>query len=137
MRDISIRIGAYDVSVLVFIIIGALLGTVFGAAYIWSTQTVNVQVEEPLTVTGFPTTLQTHAGENLTLDITIQNAATVTYTVTLAFTLNDTAYQTNYVTFSNDSYTASPGTNNFVAWMKIAKKAPPANVQITVEFYRE
>jgi hypothetical protein len=137
MRNISIRIGGYDVSIILFILIGALLGTIAAATYMWSTQTVNVRVEEPLTVTTFPTALQTHPGENLTLDITIENTATVTYTVTLTFTLNDTTYQTNYVTFSNNTYTVNPGTNNLTAWMKTEKKAPPTDIQVATQFYRE
>jgi hypothetical protein len=137
MRNITVRIGGYDVSIILFLIIGVLLGTVAAATYMWSTQTVNIQVEESLTVTSFPTASRTHPGENLTLDITIENTASVTYTVTLTFTLNDTAYQTNYVTFSNHTYTVNPGTNNLTAWMLSDKKAPPTNIQITTQFYRE
>lgn len=137
MRHITIRIGGYDVSIMLFILIGAILGTAAAATYMWTTRTVDVQIEEPLTVTNFPTTLRTHPGENLTLDITIENIATVTYTVTLTFTLDDTAYQTSYVTFSNQIYTVNPGTNNLTAWMLTDSSAPSRNVQITAQFYRE
>jgi ABC-type lipoprotein release transport system permease subunit len=132
-----IRIHGYDVSIILFIIIGALLGTVAAATYMWTTKTVDIQIEEPLTVTSFQTALRTRPGENLTLDITIENTATVTYTVTLTFTLNDTAYQTSYVTFSNQTYTITPGTNNITAWMLTDRSAPRAKIQIAIQFSRE
>jgi ABC-type lipoprotein release transport system permease subunit len=137
MRNITIRIHGYDVSIILFILIGALLGTVAAATYMWTTKTIDIQIEEPLTVTIFQTALRTRPGENLTLDITIENTATVTYTVTLTFTLNDTAYQTAYVTFSNQTYTITPGTNNITAWMLTDRSAPRAEIQIAIQFSRE
>ena len=137
MRNITTRIHGYDVSIILFILIGALLGTVAAATYMWTTKTIDIQIEEPLTVTSFQTALRTRPGENLTLDITIENTATVTYTVTLTFTLNDTAYQTAYVTFSNQTYTITPGTNNITAWMLTDRSAPRAEIQIAIQFSRE
>jgi hypothetical protein len=61
--------------------------------YMWATRTTSYVVEEPLSITSFPSALSTHPGENSTLDITIQNSANVGYSVTLNFILNDTAYQ--------------------------------------------
>jgi hypothetical protein len=136
MRNIIIRIHGYDVSIVLFIIIGALLGTAAAATYMWTTRTIDIQIEEPLTVTSFPTALRTRPGENLTIDITIENTATITYLVTLAFALNDTAYQANYVTFSNQTYTIHPGTNNITAWMQTSAGAPRAHIQITTQFTR-
>ncbi len=136
MHNITIRIRGYDVSIILFILIGALLGTVAAATYMWTTKTIDIQIEEPLTVTNFPTSLRTRPGENLTIDITIENTATVTYAVTLTFTLNDTAYQTSYVTFSNYTYTINPGTNNITAWMLTSAGSPRTNIQITTQFSR-
>jgi hypothetical protein len=136
MHNIIIRIRGYDVSIILFILIGALLGTAAAATYMWTTRTVDIQIEEPLAVTSFPTSLRTRPGENLTINITVENTATVTYTVTLTFTLNDTAYQTNYVTFSNQTYTINPGTNDLTAWMLTAPSAPRAHIQITTQFSR-
>jgi hypothetical protein len=127
----------YDISLMLIIGLGIILGSVIGATYIWTTRTTNLQIQEPLTVTTFPTSIHTHPGQNETLDITIVNAATVTYQVTLTFTLNDTAYQTSYVTFSNQTYTVNPGTNYLTAWMATDKNASPADLQITTQFYRE
>lgn len=137
MHNITFRIRGYDVSIILFILIGALLGTAAAATYMWTTKTVNVQIEEPLAITSSPTSLRTRPGENLTLDITIENTAIVTYTVTLTFTLNDTAYQAAYVTFSNQTYTVNPGTNNITAWMLTAPSAPRTYIQITIQFTRE
>jgi len=137
MRNIYIRIGAYDVSAIVIVTLGILLGTVAAATYMWATKTVNVSVEEPLTITSFPSAIRTHPGQNQTLDITIENVASVSYTVTLIFTLNDTSYQTQYVTFSNNAYAIAPGTNQITVWMIASRQAQPANLQLTTQFYRE
>lgn len=73
-----------------------------------------------------------------------ENLPVVTYikcvtahTVTLTFTLNDTTYQTNYVTFSNHTYTVNPGTNQLTVWMLTEKKALPTTTQLTTQFYRQ
>ena len=132
----SFRIGNYDVSVLVFVILGVLLGTAIATTYMWTTKTIDVQIEEPLTVTSFPATVHTHPGQNQTLDITIENIASVTYTVTLTFTLENATYQTQYATFSNNTYTIIPGTNPITAWMITDTAAPNVNLQLSIQFYR-
>lgn len=140
MRHVSIRIAAYDVSIILIVAIGVMLGSVIAATYMWATKTVTVSVEEPLTITGYPSTIHTHPGQNETLDIVVENAASVTYTVTLIFALNDTAYQTQYVGFSNfnnNTYTINPGTNQVTAWMVTSKEAQPVNLQLTIQFIRK
>ena len=137
MRNISIRIAGYDVSIILLILIGIILGTATAATYMWATKTTTITIEEPLAITDYPTIVQTHPGENQTLNITIINTATVSYTVTLVFTLNDTTYQTDYITFSNTTYTVNPGINQLTAWMETAKKSPPTTLQLTTQFNRE
>ena len=137
MRNISIRLAGYDISIILFILIGTLLGTAAAATYIWTTKTIDIQIEEPLTITSFPTSIRTHPGQNQTLDITIENTATVTYTVTLTFTLENATYQTQYVTFSNNTYTINPGTNQITAWMTTNPAAPNINLQLTIQFHRQ
>jgi hypothetical protein len=105
--------------------------------YLWSSKHVSFSVDEPLAVSNFPSSFQVHPGENKTLDITITNSATVNYSVVLIFSLNDTMYQESYVTFSNHTYTVIPNTNSLQAWMVVAKKAPQAALELTVNFYRE
>lgn len=103
----------------------------------WATRTTTLIVEEPLSITSFPDVFNTHPGENKTLDITIENTASIDYSVTLNFVLNDTAYQQTYMTFSNTTYIIVSGSNNIAAWCEIAKKAPPVQLSLTVEFNRE
>jgi len=103
----------------------------------WATRTTTFLVEEPLTITSFPSAISTHPGENATLDITIENSANVEYLVTLNFVVNDTAYQQTYMSFSNITYTIVPGSNNVTAWWTTEKKTPPAQLSLTIEFHRE
>lgn len=122
---------------MLIIIIGVLLSVAAAGPYMWSTRTIDVAVEEPLTITNFPAAIRTHPGRNDTLTITIENVASVNYAVTLTFTLEDAAYQTQYVTFSNYTYAIVPGTNQIGAWMITQALAPGANLQLSVQFYRE
>ena len=98
-----------------------------GLTYWWTTRTTTYVVEEPLLITSFPSMLSTHPGENKTLDISIENAADVDYSVVLKFVLNDTEYQQVYMNFSSTIYTINPGSNNITAWCTIARRAPQCN----------
>jgi hypothetical protein len=136
----SITIGSYQVSIILLAIIlaaGILGSFAIALTYMWATRTIPYAVVEPLSITSFPSSLSTQPGENQTLSITIQNSANITYTVLLNFTLNDTQYQQTYVTFSNTTYTISPGLNSITAWCATTKNAPPTQLDITIEFYRE
>jgi hypothetical protein len=94
-------------------------------------------VEEPLSITSFPSAISTHPGENITLEIVIENSANIYYSVILGFSVNDTVYQQTYMEFSNTTYTVGPGSNNITAWCAVAKKAPPVQLSLTIEFHRE
>ena len=107
------------------------------STYLWATRTLPFVIEEPLSITDFPSAFNVRPGQNKTLDIEITNSANITYTVTLDFALNDTAYQTLYVAFSNNTYNISGGVNYIQAWCEVAKKAPPTSISLSVEFYRE
>jgi len=137
MPNITVR--SYQVSFVFLLLLAAgILGPItFALTYMWATRTTTLIVEEPLSITSFPDVFNTHPGENKTLDITIENTASIDYSVTLNFVLNDTAYQQTYLTFSNTTYTIVPGSNNIAAWCEIAKKAPPVQLSLTVEFNRE
>lgn len=131
-----ILIGSYQVSVALLAILGV---TVVAAAltYMWATKTIPVSVEEPLSITDSPGSIRAHPGENVTIPITIVNAAYVNYSVFLTFTLNDTAFEQQYVTFSNLTYNIVPNTNQIEAWMTVEKGAPPTWVDLVISFYRE
>ena len=133
------NIRSYQVSVmLILLLVAAILGPIVAAlTYIWTTRTTTFVVEEPLSITSFPSAHNTHPGENRTFDITIENNADTEYSVILNFILNDTEYQQTYMNFSSTTYTIKPGSNNITAWCETAKKAPPAQLSLTVEFHRE
>lgn len=133
------KLGSYQISLLfIVMLVLAIVGpVVIALTYLWATRTVDLVIEEPLLVTSFPAALTTHPGENRTLNVTIANSAIANYSVTLSFTLNDTNFQQQYATFSNYTYTIMPGTNNITAWVAIAKKAPPAMLSLSVQFYRQ
>jgi hypothetical protein len=135
----KVTVHSYQVSLTLLLLLAAviLLPITVALTYMWATHTMTFVVEEPLSITSFPSALNTHPGENKTLDITIENTANINYSVILNFILNDTAYQQTYVNFSDTTYTVSPGLNNITAWCETAKKAPPAQLSLTIEFHRE
>ena len=133
----SVTIGRYQVSVILLLIVVVASPIVFAATYLYAIRTIPFSVDEPLSITDCPTTIHLHPGENKTLDITILNSATVNYSMTLSLALNDTTYQESYVTFSNYTYNITPSTNNIKAWIFVDKNAPPAWLELTIEFYRE
>ncbi len=137
MPNVTVR--SYQISLIFMILLAAgILGPIAAAlTYLWATRTTTFVVEEPLSITSFPNVVSTVPGQNNTLDMTIMNTADIDYLVTLSFILNDTVYQETYMNFSNTTYAIVPGSNNIVAWYETARKAPPAQLDLKVEFHRE
>ncbi len=135
----NITLGRYQISIMFLIIlVAAVIGPfAVAATYLWASRSISFVVDEPLSVTDFPTGFRVHPGENRTLNMTISNSANIDYSVTLFFSLNDTVYQESHVVFSNHTYLIRPGSNGIHAWIYIAKKAAPVNLEIQVSFYRE
>ena len=104
-----------------------------------NSQSVNIPVEvkEPLEILDYPSDFSLYAGENVTFEITVQNKASVSYFVVLDFRLNDTEYQTKYVTFSSYNYSVAPGAQKLTAWLTVAPTAPAANFMLTISFMRD
>lgn len=102
------------------------------AAYALQSITIPLEIKEPLEILDYPEGFSLYLGETVTFDITVQNHASVTYFAEFDFRLNDTEYQTKYVTFSNHNYSIPPGTQKLSAWLTIASTAPPANLMITI-----
>jgi hypothetical protein len=127
VRGISLRVVAV---LLVCLAIGSVI------AYIFVTVKFPVNVEEPLSVVGYPNSLELFPNMTQSFNITINNAAPVNYLVALDFSLNDTVYQESYVTFSNETYTVIPGLSNATAWLSVAPDAPPAQLELTVTLSR-
>jgi len=132
----SVTIGRYQVSVLLLLITTIISPIIFAAAYLWTVRTIPFSVDEPLSITYFPDSFHVHPGENKTLDITILNSASIDYSVRLLLVLNNTAYQESYVSLSNLTYTITPSTNQIIAWLFVDKTAPPAWLELHVDFYR-
>jgi hypothetical protein len=131
------NVGNYQVSTLLLLMIVASSAVALGATfYLWTQKTISISVDEPLSITVVPSSVHFHPGENQTLAITVQNSATASYSIFLAFTLNDTNYQQSYVQFSNHTYNIVPGINNIVAWVSVTSDAPSGWHELTVDFYR-
>ena len=132
----SFRIGHIAIPLwFVVVLLISMLGSVLG--YVILTLNVEVEVKEPIRVLYYPLQLSLYPGEMEDLDIDLENEASVNYSVTLDFRMNDTSYQSSYVTFSNETYTVVPGEQILRAWVKIAANAPAANVSLTVGLSRE
>jgi hypothetical protein len=132
-----VTIGRYEYSVILLLV--AIIACPLALAatyYIWNSQTIPFTVEEPLSVTQFPTEIHFHPGQNATLDITISNSASINYFVRLDIKLSDTNYQQSYVQASNQTYTILPGDNAISAWIAVSQDAPNSNQQLTVDFLR-
>ena len=134
----SLQVGVYQISVILILMIIIAAGSVVTAAwYLFASSSVPLIVEEPLSISDYSNVIHVHPGENKTLDVTILNSATIDYTVTLVFALNDSAYQEAYVTFSNLSYNIVSGSNAIVAWLFVERGAHPASLNVSISFYRE
>jgi hypothetical protein len=133
-----VTIRSHQVSlVLILILEVCIVGPIaFALTYTWETEVTKSVATGPLSITSFPSVINTNPGENETLNISIENTANIDYVVTLYFVLNDTAYQQAYMNFSSTVYTISPGSNNITAWCETSVEAPPARLSFTVGFTR-
>ena len=130
-------IGRYQFSIVLLLIVAIASPLAFAASYyIWNSKTVPFTVDEPLSVTEFPSSIHFHPGQNATIDVTISNSANINYFVQLVITLSDTSYQQSYVQVSNQTYTIVPGDNAISAWIAISQDAPNSQQQLTVDFLR-
>jgi hypothetical protein len=102
------------------------------ATYALQSMSIPLEVKEPLEIIDYPSGFSLYPGETVTFEITVKNMASVTYFMEFDLSLNDTEYQTKYVTFSNTNYSVPPGIQKLAAWLTISPEAPPANLMITV-----
>lgn len=117
------------------LIVISLIGGSF-AAYGSQSMTSNVEVKEPIEILDYPANLTLYPGETLAFELTIQNFASVTYSALLDFRLNNTDYQSNYVTFSSYNYSVVSGTQKLAASLTVAPNAPTANLLMTIDLVR-
>jgi len=132
----SINIGKYVIPM--WFIIVLLISGIGGisAYYVWETVIMNLEVKEPLEILYYPTELSLFPGETKEFNITLENHASVNYSVILDFSLDNTSYQDKYVTFSNEIYTVIFGQQNLSAWLMVESDAPPINASLAIDFKR-
>jgi len=106
------------------------------AYYAWQTLTLQLEVKEPLEIISYPLELSLYPGEKIDFNVTVRNRASVNYSVVLYFSLDNTTYQDNYVTFSDEIYTVIPGQQNLTAWLTVEAYAQPVNASLTIDFKR-
>ena len=102
------------------------------AVYAMQSVSIPLEIKDPLEIIDYPTSLSLYTGETTNFEFTVENHALVTIFQEFDFTLNNTDYQSMYVTFSNHNYSISPGTNKLQAWLTISTNAPQANFVITI-----
>ena len=132
-----VTIGRYEYSVILLLLVAVACPLAFAATYyMFSSKTVPFIVDEPLSVTAFPSEIHFHPGQNATIDITISNSVNTNFLVMLDIKLSDTNYQQLYVQTSNQTYTIAPGDNTISAWITVSQNAPNSQQQLTVDFLR-
>ena len=119
---------------LITVIFVASLG-VAGGSFLQS-DTINLEVKEPLEILPYESVLSLFPGETLTFSVAIENHASVSYKACLSFSLNNTEYE-KYVTFSNTVYTVDPGRNILAAWLKVSGTAPASKLEVIVNIVRD
>lgn len=132
----SFKIGKYAIPLwLIAVLLISATGGVVGY-YTWKILTLQLEVREPLEIIAYPSQLSLYPGEFKDFNITLLNHASVNYSVIFDFHLNNTTYQTNYVTFSNEIYAVIPGQQNLIAWLEVESSAPPVNASLTIDIKR-
>ncbi len=102
------------------------------AVYAMQSVTIPLEVKEPLEIIGYPTSFSLYSGETTNFEFTVENYASITYFQEFDFTLNDTDYQSRYITFSKHNYSIPPGTTKLSGWLTIAPSAPQENFILTI-----
>ena len=100
-------------------------------------QTVPLEVKEPLEILAPNQSFSLYPGETLNFIVTVENHASVSYNASLTFSLNDTNYLSQFVTFSNDIHSVQPGTNNLEAWLNVSSTAPAEELELTINITRD
>ena len=111
--------------------------SVVGSYAALQAQTVPLEIKEPLEVLAYDSSLSLYPGETLPFTIKVENSASVSYNASLIFTLNDTIYQQDYVSFSNSIYTVIPGINTLDAWLTVSERAPATEVDLSIGITRD
>lgn len=122
-----------------FILLAILLAStgIVGSYAAFNAQTVPLEIKEPLEVLAYDSSLSLYPGETLPFTLQVNNYASVSYNATIVFALNDTVYQQNYVSISNQIYEVAPGVNTLDAWLTVSDRAPAAKVDLSISITRD
>jgi DNA-binding transcriptional ArsR family regulator len=131
------RIGKYSfrVSPVAVLMMLVICSSVLGY-YLYSSFTVPLEIKEPIEILGYPSGWSLYPGETTQFNVSVRNHSPLNYSVVLDFTSDDMAYQSNYITFSDENYTVIPGQQNLGAWLNVSLDAPAANLNVTVTVAR-
>ncbi len=111
-------------------------GIVTGYAALQS-ETIPLEIKDPLEILAYASSLSLFPGETLQFNVDVVNHAPIGYNASLIFTLNDTVYQDEYVSFSQVVYAVEPGTNRLEAWLSVSKIAPRAELELRINITRD
>lgn len=114
-----------------------ILSVLIVSSYALQSATISLEIKEPLEILSYPSELSVFPGQTTNFTVTVKNSAPVVYGITLNFGLNDTAYQTRYVTFSKTVYTINQGETELEAWLTVLNSAPAAHLTLTVNLNRD
>ncbi len=120
---------------LVAAILAATIGLAVFGQYL-TTVNVPLQVKAPVEILSYPTEWTLYPGQMAKFNITVMNHAPVNYSAVFEFQTSNSSYQSNYLTFSNETYTVVPGQQNLAAWLQVSTNAPAANLTVTITFAR-
>lgn len=132
-----VSIGKYVISSWVLGVVLACICLSAFALYMALTFTIPFEVKEPIEVLYYPSKLSLYPGDIFRFNVTLRNYASTTYMVFLNFSLDNATYQSNYVTFSNATYSVPNGISNLTAWLMISNEAPSISSSLTVSVFRE
>lgn len=133
----AFRIGRYVIPFwLVIVLMISGVGSGVLGYYVWKTLTIPLEVKEPIDIVYYPSQLSMYPGETLDFNVTVENHASINYSVVLNFHLSNTTYQENYVTFSYEIYTVVPSQQNLTAWVNVTSDAPALVTQLIIDFSR-
>jgi hypothetical protein len=106
------------------------------AGYVLQSESIPLEIKEPIEILGCPSGFSLFPGETEEFSVTVQNAASINYSVALECCLNDTEYQAKYVIFSNETYTINSGKQILAAWLTVSSDATPGNFLVTISLTR-
>jgi len=106
------------------------------AGYALQSESIALEIKEPIEILDCPSGFNLFPGETEEFNVTVQNTASINYSVTLVCSLNDTEYQAKYAVFSSENYTVNPGTQTLTAWLTVSSDAPAGNFLVSLNLIR-